>query len=239
VRPLRLAATLIAAALVASPLSAQSAAAPCPPAPAEAVSPEVAARRAVHASLRAVARDAAVRAATAEGVVPEGLMLLRGGAGGPVEVALHRSNLPPAAGDAARAALAAALSTRWPDSLPFRGLVRLDAGAEEGRLLPPTANVCPVVQNDRASISRRMLRWAHLNSGAAPAGGRFSARVRVLLSREGEVLFPELLQGSGWSAFDEAVLVAATALKLSPATEDGAPIDAWVVLPVTLVMEDA
>jgi hypothetical protein len=56
--------------------------------------------------------------------------------------------------------------------------------------------------------------------------------MRLLLSREGEVVFGVVTRRGPGSATERAILQAARDLRFRPATVGGVPVDVWVEQPI-------
>jgi TonB family protein len=60
--------------------------------------------------------------------------------------------------------------------------------------------------------------------------------LRILVLANGSVDRAEIAQSSGQSALDQAAVTVAWSWQFDPATRDGIPIDAWVLIPVRFVV---
>ncbi len=60
--------------------------------------------------------------------------------------------------------------------------------------------------------------------------------LRVLVRRDGSVAQAEVMRSSGVPALDAAALRSAATWNFTPATRDGTPIEAWVLIPVRFVV---
>ncbi len=60
--------------------------------------------------------------------------------------------------------------------------------------------------------------------------------LRILVHADGSVGRVEIIEPSGEGALDRAAASTAWAWRFSPATRDGSPIDAWVLIPVRFVI---
>lgn len=184
-------------------------------------------------SIREAVRGAFVSAAAAEGVpVADGLVLLRRPVGGATTYDAHRMPPSPALRGAAVAAFEAQ-GTRWPDSVALTVVVRAHAEAPS-----PGAEACPPTALNHHAVAVALQRWMDAYTLLAPEGERFRARYLVLVTRDGEMVFPSLSQSSGWAEFDAAVMRIGGTLRATPATLGGRPTDAWLVLPVMAVVDD-
>jgi TonB family protein len=59
-------------------------------------------------------------------------------------------------------------------------------------------------------------------------------RVRMLVTRDGEVAYADLTRRSGRAGMDEEVLQAAQRLRFRPARVDEHPVEVWVEQPIVL-----
>lgn len=69
---------------------------------------------------------------------------------------------------------------------------------------------------------------------AGPGRPRLDVQVRMLVDRDGEVVYAELARRSGREALDRALLQLAERQRFAPATLGGVPADVWVVLPIQI-----
>jgi len=83
-----------------------------------------------------------------------------------------------------------------------------------------------VVVLDRTAVSPQMRTVA--------AEGRVV--VKVLVLADGSVGRSEVASSSGHPVLDQAALSASLGWRFRPATRDGRPIDAWVIVPVRFVV---
>lgn len=60
--------------------------------------------------------------------------------------------------------------------------------------------------------------------------------LRILVRADGRVGRSEVARSSGQSALDQAAVTAASSWRFDPATKDGTPIDAWVLVPVRFIV---
>jgi TonB family protein len=113
--------------------------------------------------------------------------------------------------------------------------LRLDSLADVEEQAPPAERCTPALAN-REAIGAELGAWiernaAHFRAGAPP----LRARVRLLVSRDGDPAYAELESGSGVAAFDDFARTLAGHMSFRPATHDGRPVDAWIAVPVTAV----
>ena len=97
-------------------------------------------------------------------------------------------------------------------------------------VLLPEASTYPqdaqIVEVDRSLLTPRI-------RVVAPEG---RVVVRVLVRADGTAAKVEIVATSGHPDLDRAALERAGAWRFQPATRDGVPIDAWVVIPVRFVV---
>lgn len=121
----------------------------------------------------------------------------------------------------------APLLARWPEESEWLH-VRLDGPHPPAS---PRLECMPAVENAQW-FARQLTRI--LNDERTPRGAMANARivVRMLVSREGDVVFATLLQPGPRPSVNEGVLRAVRDLRFRPLTVDGVPVDFWVEQPV-------
>lgn len=189
------------------------------------VRPDRAERRALRAAIGDSLRAELVAAAREEGVAePAGIVviLIQDRRTGVAEATSFQANVSDAA-VAAAIARRAALLARWPErdgSLH----VRLD-----GPFAPADAQVeCMPAPLNGAAFSRELSR---IFRDSRPVSAREQMSVRMLVSREGEVIFATVSR-RGPGGTNQAVVEAARQLRFRPATVGGVPVDFWVEQPI-------
>lgn len=187
-------------------------------------------RRALRASIADSLRTEIEAAAREAGVAePVGLLAIRirDRSSGAAEVTPLESNVR---GEVIQPVLArhAAMLARWPDREPWLH-VRLDgphpaAGAQ--------TECTPAVLNSAAFL--RELPRVLSRYGAEPSSPpRVRVAVRMLVSREGEVVFGVVTRRDAGGDIERGVLDLTRTLRFRPATLDGVPVDVWVEQPIT------
>lgn len=84
-------------------------------------------------------------------------------------------------------------------------------------------------------VNRILTRLAATEPGLfSPGAPRVRVSARMLVDRQGEVVFATLTRRSNRNAVDETILDLARRQRFAPATLDGAPVDVWVELPFDL-----
>ncbi|HEX2080572.1 MAG TPA: TonB family protein [Longimicrobium sp.] len=222
---------LAAAALAAAPVQAQRgrAAALCQSPADGSHLPGMAERKALIAAIQDSLRTELTAAAREAGIAePAGLFAIqirdrRSGAAQARAFAANVSDDVVARVLAARAPLLA----RWPEESEWLH-VRLDGPPPSA---DPRVECVPAVENINW-FAREMAQL--LNREQTPASGMAGARlvVRMLVSREGDVVFATLARPSPRPGLNDGVLRIARDLRFRPATADGVPVDVWVEQPV-------
>jgi TonB family protein len=122
----------------------------------------------------------------------------------------------------------APLLARWPDRdrLVHIRLDRVD--------IPDSVRVecMPRVLN-AADFQQEMTRIAMAQT-LSPLTRQLSMRVRMLVTRDGEVAYADLTRRSGRATMDEEVLRAAQRLRFRPARVDEHNVEVWVEQPIVL-----
>ncbi|HEU4884625.1 MAG TPA: TonB family protein [Longimicrobium sp.] len=123
----------------------------------------------------------------------------------------------------------APLLARWPDRdrlMHFR-LDRVD--------IPDSIAVecMPRVLNG-AEFQGEMTRIVMNQAVVSPLTRQITMRVRMLVTRDGEVAYADLTRRSGRVGMDEEVLQAAQRLRFRPARVDEHPVEVWVEQPIVL-----
>jgi hypothetical protein len=224
VRPMRALLLLSLPALLATPVHAQRAADRCEPVALH-DRPGDAEKRALHAAIVDSLRTEIDAAARAAGVAePVGIVVVqiydRGT--GAAEATTFQANVPDAAVTPIVAGRAALLA-RWPERSGSLH-VRLDGPHPPAE---PQTECMPTPLN--AGVFSREL--SRIFRDARPVAAREQMMVRMLVSREGEVIFATVT-GRGPGATTRAVVQAAHQLRFRPATIDGVPVDVWVDQPI-------
>ncbi|MBW3570935.1 MAG: energy transducer TonB [Gemmatimonadetes bacterium] len=182
-------------------------------------------REAIQDSLRTEIIAAARQAGVAE---PAGLIAMQilDRRRGRVQPTVLGATVPESAVQAVVSARAALLA-RWPGRSDWLH-VRLD-----GPFPPDDARVecVPAVENS-AWFARELGRV--VRADRPPAGQMSGARatLRMLVSREGDVVFATLSRTAPRPGVNQGVLNAARGLRFRPATVGGVPVDVWVEQPV-------
>jgi TonB family protein len=104
------------------------------------------------------------------------------------------------------------------------GCERLFGSAPEGTIVPREA--MPRLRNP-GDVQRR-LTWLYREETAR------QAVVQLLVQPDGSVSHGCVRQTSGNAEFDRAALEAAREARFEPAQLEGKPVDAWVMLPVSV-----
>jgi TonB family protein len=224
---MRIAVTLVAlATILAAPARSQT----CAPSPAgPPPTPAQAAERVVREALTDTLRRAFLEAARASGVAePSGIAIIQVDArGAPAAVRVHRGNVAPAVLRPVADAHAAQV-TRWPRRGGYVH-VRLDpADTSRGAMVecsPAPRNTQPFIRDVQRIVAD------NLGRGRRP--GR-DAKLLMLVTRDGEVAFAEIVESTGWERLDRDLERAALRLRFLPATLAGMPVDVFVEQPVQL-----
>jgi TonB family protein len=82
-----------------------------------------------------------------------------------------------------------------------------------------------------AEVTRIAERATPLPPGSNP---RVSVRVRMLVTREGEVAYAALSRRGNLGSLDNHILDAARRLRFLPASVGGTPVDVWVEQPIQM-----
>jgi hypothetical protein len=190
-------------------------------------------RAAVMADVRASATAAGVEA-------PAGLLVFRSDtARQRVEAISIGSNLPGGVAGEVASRTAARLSG-WPGSGRAVLFLRLDSlpvpeipvGELRAACAPELANL--------GEVHGRLLALFQQNRALQDvADQRRQTRLRILVSRTGEVVHSEVERTSGDGQTDAWAASVATAMRFHPASVSGVPRDAWAIVPITLVPETA
>lgn len=190
-------------------------------------------RKEIRDTLAARFRAAAVDAGVAE---PAGLVIveIRERRRRTVEVTPHAANVPYVVllevVDAEEALL-----ERWPEreGVFHLRLERGDVPDPAARPAEGTAVVeCRPGFVDLNQLRRELQLLARRQGPLAPGqDGRVELRVRMLISRDGDVAYAGLAGRGVRPALNEAVLEIARQLRFHPASVNGVPIDVWVELP--------
>lgn len=80
------------------------------------------------------------------------------------------------------------------------------------------------------AIQRRAERTDQVQSGPT------QVNLRILVSRDGSPAHVTVVRRSGWPAVERMVVDAARWIRFDPATINGTPVEAWVELPIVLVI---
>ncbi|HLM66879.1 MAG TPA: TonB family protein, partial [Longimicrobium sp.] len=182
-------------------------------------------RRAVADSVESDVKAAALRAGIQ---APAGLVLLeiQDRATGRAQIHLYESNVRESFVRDALARHAALLATLSPaeNTLHFR----LEA------VPMPSGDAVVVECQPRLTnpdrLSRDLQRFVQEEGGGIPG----NTRLRMLVTREGEVVYAEVLPRSSRPALDRMLTRTARGLRFRPATLQGVPIDVWVEQPVAV-----
>lgn len=192
-----------------------------------------AARRALFTALRDSIGTEVRETARAEGIsTPTGLVLieLRNRRTGEAETSVFGSNVSQAL--AARAVeRRAAMLARMPRDASLLH-IRLDPLPTDGT----GAECLPELLNAREFAQRIQQMTRSLPTAPDEESARLSMRVRMLVNREGEVVFATLDRRSMRGDIDRQILEMARELRFRPARLDGVPVDTWVQQPVELYM---
>lgn len=170
------------------------------------------------------------RAAEAGISQPKGIFVLRSDKGGTVvKLAAARTNIPePMLEDVATEMVD--LFAGWPERGAASVFVRLDSivlpevpvGAARITCVPDVLNELEITRAlEHHAQERPRLMTKHVNRTI----------VRFVVSREGNVLAPELETPSGNSQWDQIALSIASELLFAPAQMDGVPVDTWLSMP--------
>lgn len=222
---------LAAAALSAAPAHAQRgrAAASCENPADGSHLPGMAERRALIAAIQDSLRTGLAAAAREAGIgEPAGLFAIqirnrRSGAAQARAIEANVSDDVVARVLSARAPLLA----RWPEESEWLH-VRLDGPHPPA---DPQVECVPAVENvNWFARELTQLLNRERTPGSAMAGARIV--VRMLVSREGRVVFATLARPSPRPGLNDGVLRIARDLRFRPATADGVPVDVWVEQPV-------
>jgi hypothetical protein len=179
-------------------------------------------------SLTAELRPRLIEAARAAGVSePRGLLLMDLGPHGPTGPRVVRGNVRPANLFETLEA-APELLRRWPES---EGVlwIRLDAPPSESEdplECFPRPRFTPEL---REEIQRVLGRHAERLWSAGVEG-----QIRMLISRDGEVVFATIVNPTGWPAVDADIRRTFMRLRFDPARVDGTPREFWVEIPIRL-----
>ncbi|HYJ81007.1 MAG TPA: hypothetical protein VEW03_15450 [Longimicrobiaceae bacterium] len=196
-----------------------------------------AARDSIRRALRRAVREDAIASARAAGVAePSGLFLLLFDRRNPATGSFRSfgGNVPAAVLQGVFDRAASRL-TAWPDRGDAELNVRLDADGEPPEPAPGTERVeCEPQLENRPEITRLMQQFAQDDATMAMGRGVQAVSLYMLLSRDGEVVYADLVRTSSDSRLDAFALSLAPRLKLRVASVDGRAVDTWVTLPIAL-----
>lgn len=190
--------------------------------------PEDAEKHAIRTAIRDTLRRELVAGAQEAGIAePAGLVVIRRGrrADDDVEATILRGNVPNSL-VASVLAPRVPLAAQWPDTtLTFS--VRLDGP------LPPSggAECLPAVRNG-PEFARELGRIFAAERDAPRSHPRLRMTLRMLVSREGDVVYVEVSRREPGMLREQQVLQAARRLRFRPASVGGVPVDVWVDQPV-------
>jgi TonB family protein len=177
-----------------------------------------------------------VRAAVAAGGVadPHGLLLLEGLRRGPeLQIRMLDGDLP----DSVLMRVYQAVHARapgWPGDT-LRMLVRLDAdayqpGVDEG------IEAQPMLRN-RAGVMAALRGFSARHPEVGPVGRSYTATVRMVVTRAGNVAFAIVQQSSGNAEVDAYAGDVAAQMQFDPAQVGPRTVDLWVTIPVTVTIQ--
>lgn len=173
------------------------------------------------------------RAAEAAITEPKGIFVLRAEKDrSKVSFAENRTNLPNPLLEGV-AAEAGDLFADWPEKGAASVFVRLDSLPIPHVPIGGERVSCAVRALNADEMIRELQRQIALNRTVGSKGGK-RAKVRFILTREGEVLAPELSSFSGNYQWDRIALDVVRQLRFAPARVDGVPRDVWATIPVDL-----
>jgi hypothetical protein len=180
------------------------------------------------------AREGVARRAAEAGITePKGIFVLQADKDrSSVTLAEARTNLPNGLLEGV-AAEAADLFAGWPEKGVASVAVRLDSlPVPEVEVGGQRTNCMPKVLNPE-EVMRELERYLAANRSVMSK--RVSeTKVRMLITREGEIMVPELSRYSGKYSWDQFVLETVRGLHVAPARIDGVPYDAWTMIPFTM-----
>ena len=106
---------------------------------------------------------------------------------------------------------------------------------------PPPVLTPPVLLTEPAQAAGAGDRQIILERGQLTTHLRSEARegrvvLRILVLADGSVARAEIARSSGQNGLDQAAVMAVWSWQFAPATRDGTPIDAWVLVPVRFVI---
>lgn len=219
----------VLATLAAAPLAAQQAGLPSYCRPDTITRPDIVARRALQKAIADSLRTEIVAAARGAGVAePAGLVVIqiRDRRRGRAQATALRANVADPVVEAAVAARAALLA-RWPEREPWLH-VRLD-----GPFPPEDAQVecMPAIENSEW-FRRELGRVLSADRPPRRQMAGSQAVLRMLVSRDGDVVFATLSRTSPRPGVNDGVLNVARGLRFRPMSVGGVPVDIWVEQPV-------
>lgn len=190
----------------------------------------------------AILEDARESARAAGVAAPEGMLLFVFDRQNPgaAELRAWRSNVPaevvPGIRDRALPGLA-----EWPAREPSVVIsMRLDSAAPAPDSTPGYQVECVPELDNRKEITRLLSDFASQNRDLL--AGRVApptTRMKMLVSREGEVAYAEIDRSSGQSRMDLYAAQVVRQMRFRPAAVNGRPVDVWVVLPLSIAMAPA
>lgn len=191
--------------------------------------PADAEKRVVRTAIRDSLRTEMIAAARDAGVAePAGLVAIRMAdrrdrAG---EATVFEGNVPNAVVDAV-VSQRGALLARWPDREPW-----LHGRLDGPRPPEESAVECLPAPRNVGTFQREIGRIFQSYRPQPGSPRRVQMAMRLLVSRDGEVVFGVMARRGPGAALDRAVLDAGRDLRFRPATAGGVPVDVWVELPI-------
>jgi TonB family protein len=118
--------------------------------------------------------------------------------------------------------------------------MRLDSAAPAPDSTPGFLVECVPELDNRKEVTRLLSDFASQNRDLL--AGRATpptTRMKMLVSREGEVAYAEIDRSSGQARLDLYAAQVARQMRFRPAAVNGRPVDVWVVLPVSIASPPA
>lgn len=187
-------------------------------------------RTAILEDARATARSAGIAA-------PEGLLLVTFERQKPAGAAFHgwRSNVPDDVFSGVRERALPALA-EWPgQELSVVLSLRLDSVGPWPEGTPGILVECVPMLENRDEINQLITEFSGQNPDLTRSqASRPTTRVRMLLTREGEVAYSLVDASSGHRSMDLYALELTRRMRFRPASVNGQAVDLWIMLPLTM-----
>jgi TonB family protein len=185
----------------------------------------------------AILEDARATARAAGIAAPEGLLLVTFEGQAPADAAFHgwRSNVPDNVFSSVRQRALPRLAA-WPGrELSVVLSMRLDSVGPWPAGTPGILVECVPLLDNREEINRLLTEFSGENEELLRAQpSRLTTRVRMLLTREGEVAYSLVDASSGQRSVDLYALQLTRRMRFRPASVNGQAVDLWIMLPLTM-----